>query len=160
MENPRPRCCRFDEFKSLVCPQVNGGKPTCDWWVAPQVMFFREDLPEKTSQKNPSDLFELYLTIKSIPVSSYEFIDPFCHILRAEFVTGTSHKTSCIKTQKRIIIKVWSKCFHILPFLAILRQIIQPSLPGNNHTWRAFFINKPELPQGKPASKPLIFTCL
>jgi hypothetical protein len=25
--------------------------PTCTWWVAPQVVFFREELPEKTPQK-------------------------------------------------------------------------------------------------------------
>jgi hypothetical protein len=31
--------------------------PQCFQWVAPQVVFFREDLPEKTPQKKPSPIF-------------------------------------------------------------------------------------------------------
>jgi hypothetical protein len=38
-------------------PHAFGGKPTCIWWVAPQVVFFREDLPEKKLQKNLLLLF-------------------------------------------------------------------------------------------------------
>jgi hypothetical protein len=42
------------------------------WWFAPQVVFFREDLPEKTPQKNLLYFFKLSSRTIPSPVSSFK----------------------------------------------------------------------------------------
>jgi hypothetical protein len=53
-------------------PHAPGGKPTCTWWVSPQVVFFRKIFLKNTTKKNLILFFDLYLSTIPIPVSSYE----------------------------------------------------------------------------------------
>jgi hypothetical protein len=66
---------RYAHMHLVGSPHALGGKPTCTWWVAPQVVFFPRNWAKNTTKKTFCFYFELDLSLILIPVSRYNFIE-------------------------------------------------------------------------------------
>jgi hypothetical protein len=62
-------------------PHALGGKPTCNWWEAPQVVFFRPNLGGKTPQKTRCFIYA-FLELNTDPCEQLHLFDqsvvPIC----------------------------------------------------------------------------------